>query len=220
MSFEWWEHWWNKSIIKKTTQSLQKIGDNLIDTIKNKISTHDKDNTIPKVIERHYDKITDTIGRHYDNWKTFIQELLGTLLNIKDDVRPRLSNEGLSHYKWFYHKGNFISGTLDNLIDQITEENIQSITDTTLLEELLKKASEMKENSSKYINQNINKYKLWDEWIKSFEKKENIINHQIEFLQNEKDSTHRANEETYNSIPIGVGVETDNKKRTADPSLN
>lgn len=217
MSFEWWEHWWNKSIIKKTTQSLQNIGNNLIDTIKDRISTHDKDHTIPKVIERHYNRVADTVGRHYNNWKTFIQDLLETLLTIKDDNIPISSHKEVSLYG-FHHHGKFISSTLDNLIeDHITKDTIESITDTPLLEELLKKASEMKDSCPK----DILKYDLWDIWHQKLQEKIDMINNQLESREGIKISTHRAREDESSIIPTTVSVEANVERWiVANPSLN
>ena len=216
MSFEWWENWWDKSIIKKTTQSLQNIGNTLIETITNRISIHDKDHTIPKVIERHYNKVADTIGRHYNNWKTFIQELLEALLTIKDDTIIINSDEKTSRYG-FHHNGKPINGTVESLIDQITKENIQSITDTILLEKLLNKASEMKDSYPK----DILRYDLWDIWHQKLQEKIDMINNQLESREAIEISTHRAREDESSITPTTVAVEANVERwMVANPSLN
>lgn len=215
MSFEWWERW-DKFIIKRTTQSLQNIGKTLIETIANRISTHDKDHTIPKVIERHYNKVADTIGRHYNNWKTFIQELLEALLTIKDDSIIINSDEKTSRYG-FHHNGKLISGTVESLIDQITKENIQSITDTILLEKLLKKASEMKDNYPKHIL----RHDLWDIWHEKLQEKIDMINNQLKSMEAIEISTHRVREDESSIIPTTVSVKVNIERwMVANPSLN
>ena len=216
MSFEWWENWWDKSIIKtikKTTRSVQNIGNNLIDTIKDKISTHDKDHTIPKVIERHYNRVADTIGRHYNNWKTFIQDLFETLLTIKDDNIIINSDEKISRYG-FHHNGKLISGTAESLIDQVTEENIQSLTDIKLLKNLSLTATAMKD----HCPENIFKYDLWETWYQKLQEKIDMINSQLE---SREISTHRAIKDESNKAPITVWANANIEiSMVANSSLN
>ena len=215
MSFEWWERW-NKSIIKRTTQYLQNIGNTLIETITYRILTHDKDHTIPKVIERHYNRATDTVGQNFNNWKTFIQDILGTLHATKGSNLYSSPHEETSLYG-FYHQGTFISGTLDNLIDHVTINTVQSITDKELLKRLSISTTVMKNNCPNYILER----GLLEIWNQKLQEKIDMINNQLESREAIEISTHRAGEDESNITPTTVSVEANVERwMVANPSLN